>query len=114
MRWFTWPDRVRQDMKYALRRLIKEPGVTVVAVATLALGIGANTAVFSVVNAVLLRPLPYPEPGQLVALYSRTADEPNASSSYPNFLDWAHDSRSFTDLAAFRPDRSQPDRRRSA
>ena len=89
----------------ALRRLIKEPGVTVVAVATLALGIGANTAVFSVVNAVLLRPLPYPEPGQLVALYSRTADEPNASSSYPNFLDWAHDSRSFTDLAAFRPDR---------
>ena len=114
MRSFTWPDQVRQDVKYALRRLIKEPGVTMVAVATLALGIGANTAVFSVVNAVLLRPLPYPAPSQLVALYSRTADEPKGSSSYPNFLDWARDSRSFTDLAAFRRRRSEPDRRRSA
>ena len=56
------------------------------------------------VNAVLLSPLPYPEPSQLVALYSRTADEPKGSSSYPNFLDWARDNRSFTDLAAFRPD----------
>jgi predicted permease len=104
VRSFTWPDNMRQDVKYAFRRLIKDPGFTLIAVATLALGIGVNTAVFSVVNAVLLNPLPYPEPDRLVALYSRTADTPKSSSSYPNFLDWARNNRSFSDLAAFRPD----------
>ena len=91
-------------MAYALRRLIKDPGFTLIAVATLTLGIGVNTAIFSVVSAVLLNPLPYPAPDQLVALFSRTADGPRASSSYPNFLDWARNNRSFSDLAAFRPD----------
>ena len=109
MRSFTWPDNVRQDVKYAFRRLIKDPGFTLIAVVTLALGIGVNTAIFSVVNGVLLNPLPYPEPDRLVAVYSRTADEPRASSSYPNFLDWMRDNRSFSDLAAFRARRSQPD-----
>ena len=104
VRTFAWPDDVRQDLKYACRRLIKDPGFTLIAVATLALGIGVNTAVFSVVNGVLLNPLPYPGPGELVALYSRTADGPRASTSYPNFLDWLRDNRSFSDLAAFRPD----------
>jgi predicted permease len=104
MRSFTWPDTLRQDVKYSFRRLIKDPGFTLIAVATLALGIGVNTALFSVVNGVLLNPLPYPGPAQLVAVYSRTADEPRASSSYPNFLDWVRDNRSFSDLAAFRED----------
>ena len=104
MRSFMWPDNLRQDVKYSFRRLIKDPGFTLIAVATLALGIGVNTAVFSVVNGVLLNPLPYPAPDRLVAIYSRTADEPRDSSSYPNFLDWVRDNRSFSDLAAFRPD----------
>jgi predicted permease len=101
-----WPvlEHVARDAAYALRSLRRAPGFTAAAVVTLALGIGVNTAIFSVVNGVLLNPLPYPEPDQLVALYSRTADEPRASSSYPNFLDWVRDNHSFSDLAAFRED----------
>jgi putative ABC transport system permease protein len=101
-----WPvlEQVAQDAAYALRSLRRTPGFTAAAVVTLALGIGVNTAIFSVVNGVLLNPLPYPGPDQLVALYSRTADGPRFSSSYPNFLDWVRDNRSFSDLAAFRPD----------
>ena len=101
-----WPlfEQLVQDALYALRSLRRTPAFTAAAVVTLALGIGANTAVFSLVNGVLLNPLPYPEPDRLVALYSRTADEPRASSSYPNFLDWVRGQRSFSDLAAFRAD----------
>ncbi len=91
-----------QDLRYGLRMLAKNPGFTAIAVLTLALGIGANTAIFSVVNGVLLNPLPYPQPDPLVALYSRTPDSPRWSISYPNFLDWVHDNRSFSDLAAYR------------
>jgi predicted permease len=93
-----------QDIRYGLRMLAKSPGFTAVAVITLALGIGANTAIFSVVNGVLLNPLPYAEPDRLVALYSRTPDSPRWSISYPNFLDWVHDNRSFSALAAYRGD----------
>jgi predicted permease len=101
-----WPalEQVAQDATYALRSLRRTPGFTTAAVVTLALGIGVNTAIFSIVNGVLLNPLPYPAPDRLVAVYSRTADEPTASSSYPNFLDWARDNQSFSDLAAFRED----------
>ncbi len=76
------------DLKFAFRQLLKNPGFTAVAVLTLALGIGANTAIFSVVDAVLLRPLAYPDSGQLVWLSERGPDWSGGSISYPNFTDW--------------------------
>ena len=91
-----------QDIRYAARMLRKSPGFAPVAVITLALGIGANTAIFSVVNGVLLNPLPYPQPDQLVALYERTPQFAEASIPYPNFLDWQRENRSFSALAAYR------------
>jgi len=93
-----------QDVRYGLRVLGKNPGFTAVAVLTLALGIGANTALFSVVNGVLLNPLPFPNPTELVAVYSRTATFQESSISYPNFLDWQKDNHSFASLSAFRSD----------
>jgi predicted permease len=91
-----------QDLRYAFRMLAKNPGFTAIAVVTLALGIGANTALFSVVNGVLLNPLPFHEPDRLVAVYSKTS-EGQDSISYPNFVDWQRENRSFSALAAFRP-----------
>jgi len=93
-----------QDLRYSIRTLAKSPGFTAIAILTLALGIGANTALFSVVNGVLLSPLPYPQPDRLVSLYSRTPDFSHSSISYPNFLDWQRQNNSFTQLAAFRGD----------
>jgi predicted permease len=93
-----------QDVRYGLRVLLKSPGFTAIAVLTLALGIGANTALFSVVNGVLLNPLPYPEPDRLVAVYASTPSFDESSLSYPNFLDWHKDNHSFSALGAFRPD----------
>jgi len=84
--------------------LAKNPGFTAIAVVTLALGTGANTAIFSVVDGVLLNPLPYRQPDQLVALYSSSTEDDRSTSSYANFLDWARDNRSFSALAAYRPD----------
>jgi predicted permease len=84
--------------------LAKNPGFVAVAVLTLALGIGANAALFSVINGVLLEPLPYPEPDRLVALYSRDANYMRSSIAYLNFLDWVRDNRSFSALAAYRGD----------
>jgi predicted permease len=91
-----------QDLRYGVRTLRKSPGFALVAVITLALGIGANTAIFSVVNGVLLNPLPYQQPDQLVALYQRTPNFAEASIPYPNFLDWRRENRSFSALAAYR------------
>jgi predicted permease len=93
-----------QDLKYAVRTLAKNRSFTIVAVLTLALGIGANTALFSVANGVLLNPLPFPAPNQLVALYEKRVSFARASISYPNFLDWRQDNRSFAAMAAFRQD----------
>lgn len=91
-----------QDVRYGLRVLLKSPGFTAIAVLTLALGIGANTSLFSVVNGVLLNPLPFPEPDRLVAIYQKTSQFEESSISYPNFLDWVRDNRSFSKLGAFR------------
>src|SRR5262245_7767173 len=92
------------DLRFGIRTLLKTPGVTLVAVIALALGIGANTAMFSVVNGVLLRPLPYREPGRLLMLYTSMPQFREASVSYPNFLDWQQRSRSFDRVAAYRGD----------
>ncbi len=92
-----------QDMRYSLRMLMKNPGFAFVAVFTLALGIGANTTIFSFVNGILLRPLPYPEPERL-ALLQETALKRGVTAmgvSYPNTLDWREQNRVFTDVATY-------------
>jgi putative ABC transport system permease protein len=93
-----------QDVRFGLRILARHPGFTAIAVLTLALGIGANTAIFSVVNALLLRPLPYLHPEHLVLLRERSETFDSGSVSYPNYLDWRASQRGFTDLALFRRD----------
>src|SRR3989475_12542927 len=92
------------DIRYGFRMLIKSPGFTAVAVITLALGIGANTAIFSVVNAVLLRPLPYPDSDRLVQVAStqRHLERWYDWVAYPDFVDWRNENRVFEDMAAYR------------
>ncbi len=92
-------EHLAQDVFYALRRLVKAPGFTIVAVITLALGIGANTAIFSVVDGVLLQPLPYPESDRLVGVY-HTTEGHRAVMSGPNFTDVVHSATSFENAAA--------------
>ncbi|MBV9924270.1 MAG: ABC transporter permease [Acidobacteria bacterium] len=91
-----------QDIRYAVRRLLKSPGFAAVAVGALALGIGANTAIFSVVNSVLLRPLPYPQPEQLVQLWESRPRQnmPRVEIAPHEFIAWAEQSQSFQRLAA--------------
>jgi predicted permease len=91
-----------QDVRFAFRILVKSPAFTVIVVCTLALGIGINTALFSVVNGVLLNPLPYPHASQLVALYEKNAGMAEAPISYLNFLDWQRQSKTFSSLALYR------------
>jgi predicted permease len=91
-----------QDLRYAIRMLAKSPGLTLVAVLTLALGIGANTAIFSVVNGVLLNPLPFPNASRIVSMFQDKPNFPKGSISYPNFLDWQRENGSFASMAAYR------------
>src|SRR6266487_2097237 len=92
------------DLGYAVRMLLKSPGFTAIAILTLALGIGANTALFSVVNGVLLNPLPFPNPDELVAVYAKSSNFQESSIAYLNFLDWQKENHSFASLSAFRSD----------
>jgi predicted permease len=96
-------DEMFQDLRFGVRMLLKNPGFTAVIVVTLALGIGANAALFSVVNGVLLNPLPYPQAEQLVAFNQRTANSAAGSISYPNFLDWQRENQTFSAMAVSRP-----------
>src|SRR5260221_5473820 len=94
-------DTFFQDIRFGARQLRKNPGFAAVAVLTLALGIGANTAIFSVVDAVLLRPLAYPDSGQLVWLYERGPDWSGGSISYPNFTDWRNQQSVFETFGVY-------------
>ncbi len=90
------------DVRYAFRLLLKNPSVAIVAIFALALGIGANTAIFSVINAVLLRPLPYPDAGKLIVLRERSHTFERGAVGYMNWLDWHASQKSFTDLTLVR------------
>ncbi len=91
-----------QDLRYGLRQLRKSRSFTIFAVLTLALGIGANTAIFSVINGVLLNPLPFRNASRIVSLFQGKPNFPKGSISYPNFLDWQRDNRTFEAMAAYR------------
>jgi hypothetical protein len=98
----NWLRDFPQDLQYAARLLRKSPGFAATAVLTLALGIGANTTLFSVVNGVLLNPLPYPHSEQLVAVYGKTPGFDQGPAVYLNFLDWQRDTQTFSSMAMYR------------
>ena len=104
LRWDRWRiEMLLQDIKYAVRTLIKKPGFAAMTIATLAIGIGANAAIFSAVRAVILRPLPFPAPEQLVQIFATSVKAPDrvgGAASPPDFTDWRRDSTSFSEIAA--------------
>jgi predicted permease len=93
-----------QDVRYAFRMLAKNQGFTIIAVLTLALGIGANTAIFSVVNGVMLNPLPYPQPNRLVSMYRKVFGFEQGSVPYLSFQDWQKQNRTTEEMASYRDD----------
>jgi hypothetical protein len=97
-------DAFWKDARFGVRMLLRSSGFTATAILTLALGIGANTALFSVVNGVLLNPLPFPPANELVTLYENQPNFKYGSISYPNFLDWQRNNRTFQSIAAYRRD----------
>lgn len=91
----------RQDTKHAVRSLGKRPGFMLVSVITLALGIGAVTTIFSLINGIILKPLPYKDSFELVMMWEKLLSFENASVSYPNFTDWRSQNRVYDDIAAY-------------
>ena len=98
---YVWIEHLWQDVQYGLRMMRRSPGFTVVAVVTLALGIGANTAIFSVVNGVLLRPLPYHDPNRLTIVWEKDSDGSRDLVGYATYLDWKAQNKSFEQLALY-------------
>ena len=98
-----WLEELRDDVKFALRQLRTAPAFTLVATLTLALGIGANSAIFALVDATLLRPLPYPHPDRLVTIWEKSPASAKGFASPPNMLDWNARSRTFEKIAGFTP-----------
>ncbi len=100
---FTWVEHSWQDLRHAVRQLRRNSGFTFVAVLTLALGIGANTAIFSLVHALILRPLPFPQPEQLVLVWRNSAREAPADglASWPVFSDWRTQNTTFASMAGY-------------
>src|SRR6185295_12170000 len=92
----------KQDISYGLRMLLAKPSFTIIAVLALALGIGVNSAIFSVVNGVLLKPMAYKEPDKLVRIWEKWGGFDQGSISYPNFKDWRERNQSFEKMAAYR------------
>src|SRR5204863_3592865 len=103
MRITVWLDGLRDDVKYAFRQLKGSPAFTLVATLTLALGIGANSAIFALVDATLLRPLPFGEPDRLVSIWEKTATIPRSYGSPLNMFDWNARSRTLEKVAGFTP-----------
>src|SRR4051812_12212517 len=93
-----WLETLLKDVRFGLRSLGKSPGFTAIALLTLALGVGANTAIFSIIHAVILRPLPYPEPARLVKIWP---EKPRVSTSKADYLEIKRRARSFDDIAAY-------------
>src|SRR5689334_14957631 len=94
-------DSLIKDLRFAIRSLVKRPGFTAITLIALALGIGANTAIFSLVNAVILRPLPYPDPDQLVWVYGNIRNGGNRASVSPlDFIDYRNQNQTFQQFAA--------------
>jgi len=93
-------DEMFQDLRFGARMLAKSPGFTTIAIFTLALGIGANTAIFSVVNGVLLRPLPYADADRLVVIKEHRPDGRPSQATPANFLDWRAQNTVFSEMAA--------------
>src|SRR5215831_17894250 len=91
-----------QNLRFGLRMLAKSPGFALMAVLTLAIGIGANTAIFTVLNSVLLRPLPFRQPDRLMIVSERNEKFEDLSVAYENFTDWRAQNRSFEDMVLFR------------
>jgi putative ABC transport system permease protein len=108
LRWNRWRlEMIWQDLRHSLRALGARPGFTLVTVLTLAIGIGGTTAIFGAVNAVLLRPLPYPEPDRLVRVYKTSTTQPDrvgGTVSPPDFADWRHDNTVFSEMGAYDSD----------